>query len=501
MRSAFCASGYHICLATTTALDMSTIAQEHPSMRSTLVAKRPRFSGAAEPQSGIEEADLIPLGKNSVQGEKYLQSIGHHPRRVSRHAKKPRVLKPLTGIPASDDYVVSGAKMSSNAILERSGQSSLTFHGDELDARLCATLDDVQYQQQPGRAISQEHTQLEDSGQEYSTSSSSMVSPLCSLTSQNSRGASKTEVSCTNTAMSLPTDGTCLTARQKHVSSTGGIKMQFVRGSVAQPTRRSMRQSKPSRKVREMTGASDAGGQKNEYNGKELSKSLPNKELKSDSRLGCSGREPGTTSRLRDNPTASIAATKDDSLGSVIILDVKPILKRKKPMRTESELAVEEFFRSRMTGEELSHVRVAFCVYYPPPPSNMEAQGRYELMHGRAMSAGLEKSLWERELKPWSERWWELYQMFNDEVRQRKMKKSLHKSTAVSISECRKWAKAFHRIHGDARKCRGSTAAEIDDACEGDAFLDKARSEFVSNGTSCKGAKSTRHANRHKADG
>jgi hypothetical protein len=104
----------------------------------------------------------------------------------------------------------------------------------------------------------------------------------------------------------------------------------------------------------------------------------------------------------------------------------------------------------------MSLVRLAFCVHYPPPPSNMAAAGRYELKYGRGMSKDMESALWVKELKPWSDRWWSLYSMFGDVVREKKMAKSLDMSTNLSKADTKRWAAAFYKEHGDAKPSRFS---------------------------------------------
>jgi hypothetical protein len=130
--------------------------------------------------------------------------------------------------------------------------------------------------------------------------------------------------------------------------------------------------------------------------------------------------------------------------------------KAKKP-RSLLGRAREAILRERMSDDELGRIRIAFCALYPPPPSNMAAQGRYEAKYGREMTKDLEKALWLKELKPWSDRWWELYQLFNDDVRARKMLKDLDRTTTVTDIECSKWASQFHEIHGNARVTIGTS--------------------------------------------
>lgn len=107
--------------------------------------------------------------------------------------------------------------------------------------------------------------------------------------------------------------------------------------------------------------------------------------------------------------------------------------------------------RKRLTPRETDLVRVAFCEVYPSPPSNMAAQGRYELNNGTEMAESQQQDLWHEYLKPWSDRWWELYSLFCDHMRGVKLAKRNNTKASVTASECRESARKFHIEHGDAK--------------------------------------------------
>jgi hypothetical protein len=125
--------------------------------------------------------------------------------------------------------------------------------------------------------------------------------------------------------------------------------------------------------------------------------------------------------------------------------------------------AMERVRQERMDEEEMSSVRQAFCRHYPPPPSNMAAAGRYELANGREMTPEMVAALWEETLKPWSDRWWELYSTFTQVVRDEKMRKPLSRSTRVTKGECARRARAFYKEHGDARPALIRSGTSSDD--------------------------------------
>lgn len=110
-----------------------------------------------------------------------------------------------------------------------------------------------------------------------------------------------------------------------------------------------------------------------------------------------------------------------------------------------------DYLFKKMTTDELAMIREAFIDHYPPPPSNMQAQGRFEQMYGREMSQAMINGLWKKELEPWSERWWKYYNEFNELARQRKLDKPRDRDPSLTKQELKRWAKAFYKSHGNAR--------------------------------------------------
>lgn len=135
---------------------------------------------------------------------------------------------------------------------------------------------------------------------------------------------------------------------------------------------------------------------------------------------------------------------------SQLKLDIKP-LKPKRRKRSEGAIVRETILRRRCDDDELRMMREAFVVHYPPPPSNQAAHGRYEAFYGREMTEEMEDELWETVLKPWSDRWWQLYTDFGLHCRAEKMKKPLDRSTKMTVAECKRWSKIFYKENGDAR--------------------------------------------------
>lgn len=150
-------------------------------------------------------------------------------------------------------------------------------------------------------------------------------------------------------------------------------------------------------------------------------------------------------------------AGKASAQGS-LVLKIGALAKttRKKSESTNNELihakeqAMERVRQERLSETEMGRIRRAFVTFYKPPPSNGQAAGRYELSNKREMPPGMPEALWEKALKPWSHKWWSLYDDFTNLVRAKKLKKVVNKSTDATTKECNRWAKAFHRKHGDA---------------------------------------------------
>lgn len=154
------------------------------------------------------------------------------------------------------------------------------------------------------------------------------------------------------------------------------------------------------------------------------------------------------------SPTRGEDVKSQSQTGSQLQLTVRAIRpkSRSKDVQDKKRQAYERVKQERISETEMAFIREEFCVHYPPPPSNMAAAGRYELANRREMTKEERDALWENELKPWSERWWSLYEKFTDLVRAEKMMKPLTSSTDVRRAECKKWAKAFRKEHGDARR-------------------------------------------------
>lgn len=131
-----------------------------------------------------------------------------------------------------------------------------------------------------------------------------------------------------------------------------------------------------------------------------------------------------------------------------IVLNFGAIRPRKKKKQTS---LYPESVRKKMSSDELTTIRLAFVKFYPPPPSNMQAQGRYERMYGGEMPPAVIRGLWLKELKPWSDRWWSFYTDFNEIVRAKKLEKPPDKNPTITEAEAMRWAKEFHKEHGEAR--------------------------------------------------
>lgn len=112
--------------------------------------------------------------------------------------------------------------------------------------------------------------------------------------------------------------------------------------------------------------------------------------------------------------------------------------------------------RKHLSTDELSDLRLAFVNHYPPPPSNAQAQGRFEMKYGREMSQSMIKGIWEKELKSWSERWWTLYTEFNKEARGKKLAKPVDKNPTITTTEAAQWAQEFYNVNGEARRQQDS---------------------------------------------
>lgn len=122
---------------------------------------------------------------------------------------------------------------------------------------------------------------------------------------------------------------------------------------------------------------------------------------------------------------------------------------RGRKVRKSQELPDRQF--SQLTSDELSILRMAFVKYYPTPPSNLQAQARFEQLYGMTMTTKMVQGLWKNELEPWSKRWWDFYGMFNDIAREHKLLKPRDRDPTIKDHEAERWAKQFYKKHGDAR--------------------------------------------------
>lgn len=153
---------------------------------------------------------------------------------------------------------------------------------------------------------------------------------------------------------------------------------------------------------------------------------------------GLSDLEDKTDSRCQTPVQGS-----QGSNGTPMKLKVESISSRKK----QKKEFPERLF-TQMESEELSILRIAFTEYYEPPPSNMQAHARIEMMYGIELNQAAREDLWKTDLKPWSDRWWQLYGEFNDLAREKKKQKPRTKKPTVCMSEAKIWAKAFFDKNG-----------------------------------------------------
>ena len=159
-------------------------------------------------------------------------------------------------------------------------------------------------------------------------------------------------------------------------------------------------------------------------------------------------------SRSDEDSDVSAEFPSQEQGSQPIDLKVKIVSKRKKA--GPKVYPEREFLK--LSTDELSIIRVAFIKRYPSPPSNMQAQGRYEAAHGTAMTSGMIQRTWETQLKPWSKRWWDFYLDFNNKVREKKASKPRDKDPTLKESEVKSWVEEYYREHGDAKPNVTATA-------------------------------------------
>lgn len=203
-------------------------------------------------------------------------------------------------------------------------------------------------------------------------------------------------------------------------------------------------------------------------------KGSSSKTLSRKSRLSREERRDGAESDATDAKSAeeqdeSTSPTQESTnlCAEPIQLSIKALPQRRR--RSSTRRIELEYLRNHMTGDELSILRMAFVKLYPVPPSNLQAQSRYEQQYGTQMPSNMVKGLWEMELKPWSDRWWQFYTQFNDVAREKKKGKREDRDPTVTKAEAERWAKEFHQEKGDARLPRAATETETPSASQNSA--------------------------------
>ncbi len=167
-----------------------------------------------------------------------------------------------------------------------------------------------------------------------------------------------------------------------------------------------------------------------------------------------------------DEAEDEVCGTQDSNMSEPLSLSIKAIPTRKRRRPSEGKLAEYQYMRKRLSEEEMSILRVAFIKWYPTPPSNLQAQSRYEQQYGRQMSKRMIEGLWKRKLEPWSNRWWKFFQDFFDLAREKKKEKRADRDPTITKAEASAWSKEFHDKHGDAdvseeqSKSNGAEAAD-----------------------------------------
>lgn len=147
-------------------------------------------------------------------------------------------------------------------------------------------------------------------------------------------------------------------------------------------------------------------------------------------------RQPASQSQSEPEPC---------EMGSITIKKVTKKVRRKKKQNEE----LLKYWQRRLKERETDIMHKTFIQVYPQPPSNMAFAGQRELKTGRMMSQEESKQMWEEELKPWSDRWWKLYDEFADRVQDHKLTLPLEKCN-ITLKIARKLAKDFRIENGPA---------------------------------------------------
>lgn len=126
------------------------------------------------------------------------------------------------------------------------------------------------------------------------------------------------------------------------------------------------------------------------------------------------------------------------------------VVEAMKPRRKKKGRRFAERLYRSLTEDDLSLIRQAFTKVYRTPPSNARVQGCYEFDQGQQMSEAMKKQVWENDLKPWSDRWWQLYQDFGKIGRRIKREKEAKDiKPDLNMRELTKAAKKFREEHGE----------------------------------------------------
>ena len=164
-------------------------------------------------------------------------------------------------------------------------------------------------------------------------------------------------------------------------------------------------------------------------------------------------------------PTATVPAVVDERSNATQDItreedaDVIFISQKRKKVEDEDVVFISqkninvenEQMRKRLSSTELSIVRIAFVKLYPNPPSNLKVMGRYQFSTIRDMDKDRMNEIYNTFLKPWGDKWWELYFKFNDDVRRRKLAKFHSVNPTITEEEATSWAEEFYSIHGSAK--------------------------------------------------
>eukprot|EP00871_Galdieria_phlegrea_P001669 jgi/Galph1/2502/GphlegSOOS_G1186.1 len=98
--------------------------------------------------------------------------------------------------------------------------------------------------------------------------------------------------------------------------------------------------------------------------------------------------------------------------------------------------------------EEMANLLKAFCRHFPEPPSNLRAQQLIEV-NGKPFSASEEQNLWEKKLKPWSDKWYYCKDKFLKMARATFLEND---EDFITVELAEKWAESFFKLKIDEPK-------------------------------------------------